>query len=501
MARREDSGGAGAEEGSTFGGAAGFVRGFCLLVEALPFDVWIRDAEQRCVWANAASEAHWPGLVGQAPDDSSIPEDVRDVWRQNNARVMAGEVVQGEVRYVVGGRERTYVNIIVPIRDGSRVCGTIGVNIDVTETRDAEQQSERRRDLLQGFFEHAPIAMGLRAVRGDDIVHVEDNPFAAALLASTPAGLRGKSERELGVPDDVVRRAIARFRGARERGGPVDFQLKLDTATGVRTLDGKILPMPRDDSGEERYALLAEDRSEVRQLQATLVHADRLASLGALAAGIGHEIRNPITYVVANVKAALDLVDGSRSTAAVELRERLTVALDGAERISALLRDMLAFSARRELDLEPVDVHEVIDSIVGLTRAEISRRVTLVRDEQRDVPAVRGNAVRLAQVLLNLVMNAVQAFGEDDGPGHHVWIRARREGDEVLVSVADDGPGIPAELRGRVFDPFVTSKGTSTGLGLYVSRVMMSQMSGRIDVRDRGGGGTEVVLALPVTGG
>jgi two-component system NtrC family sensor kinase len=479
---------------ASFGAAEGVLRGLRALVEALPFDVWIRDAQQRCVWANASCQANWPGLVGRAPDESGIPDSTLDVWRRNNARVMAGEVVQGEVRYVVGGRERTYVNIVVPVRDDARVCGSVGVNIDVTDTRDAEQRSERLRDLLQSFFEHAPIAMGLRAVRGDDIVHVEDNAFAAALFGRTPAELRGKSERELGVADDLVRRALAGFGAARERGGPVGFEMKLDSATGARTLVGKVLPLPPDGSGEDRYVMLAEDQSEVRQLQATLVHADRLASLGALAAGIGHEIRNPITYVIANVRSALELVGPGASE---DLRERLTVALDGAERIAGLLRDMLSLSARRELDLEPVDVREVVDSIVGLTRAEVSHHVKLVRDEV-DVPTVRGNAVRLAQVLLNLVMNAVQAFGDGESPGHHVWIRARRDADEVLLSVEDDGPGIPSELRGRIFDPFVTSKGTSTGLGLYVSRVMMTQMSGRIDVRERDGGGTEVVLALPV---
>jgi two-component system NtrC family sensor kinase len=475
-------------------------RGFRALAEALPFDVWIRDMDERCIWANATCTANWPGLVGHVPSNTSIPPSVRDRWRSNNAKAMSGEVVRGEVRYVVGGRERTYINILVPIRDASGVCGTAGVNIDVTERRDAEHESEMLRDLLQQFFEQAPIVMGLRAVRGQDIIHLEDNPRAAALLGSTPAALRGKSERELGVSGELVQRAIDRFHQARERGGVVEFEMQLDTADGERSLAGRILALPSDATGEERYAFLAEDMSEMRQLQATLVHADRLASLGALAAGIGHEIRNPITYVMANVRGALDLLEASPTKdikEAVELRNRLSVALEGAERISTLLRDMLALSARRELELEAVDVHDVIASIVSLTHAEIARRVTLLRDDHA-VPPVRANAVRLAQVLLNLVMNAVQAFGDDGEQGGRVWIRTRQEGNDVLLIVADNGPGIAPELRDHIFDPFVTSKGTSTGLGLYVSRVMMTQMSGRIDVREREGGGTEVVLTLPV---
>lgn len=241
------------------------------------------------------------------------------------------------------------------------------------------------------------------------------------------------------------------------------------------------------------------------RLNARLSRADRMASVGTLAAGVAHEINNPLTYVIGNLYYALEELDADPADMQHlrgELNELLRDALDGAERVRRIVRDLKTFSRASDGDEEDerIDVHAAVEAAINLVRNEIRHRARLSL-ELTDVPSLPGNESRLVQVLVNLLMNASQSIQEGNAEAENITVRTRFEpSGHVLVEITDSGCGMPHEVQSRIFDPFFTTKpvGVGTGLGLSVTHGIVKSMKGEIRVRTRAGQGSTFTVALPV---
>jgi CheY-like chemotaxis protein len=174
----------------------------------------------------------------------------------------------------------------------------------------------------------------------------------------------------------------------------------------------------------------------------------------------------------------------------------------GTERIGTVTRDLRSFSRPAESSLGPVDLRAVVLSVLKLVGKEVEARARLTLD-LRETPPVSGNEGRLVQVVLNLVMNAMQALPADGAAEHEIIVRTGRAGAEGVIEVSDTGPGVPAEDRERIFEPFFSTKeiGVGTGLGLFVCRNIVRGLSGEVTVSDRPGGGALFRVTLPALEG
>jgi ligand-binding sensor domain-containing protein/signal transduction histidine kinase/CheY-like chemotaxis protein len=245
----------------------------------------------------------------------------------------------------------------------------------------------------------------------------------------------------------------------------------------------------------------------LRQTQAQLVQAGRMAAVGQLAAGVGHEINNPLAYIVSNLEHASEEAEalarelGETRGAGPRLREvsqALREALHGADRVRRIVRDLKTFSRPDDEKQGPVELHAVLDSAVKIAMAELRPRAKLIRD-YGDVPRVEGNEARLAQVFLNLLINAAQALPEGKAEENEVRLVTRlAPNGMVLAEVHDTGTGITSESLGRIFDPFYTTKppGVGTGLGLSLCHAYVSAMGGTISVESEPGRGAVFRVAL-----
>ena len=251
------------------------------------------------------------------------------------------------------------------------------------------------------------------------------------------------------------------------------------------------------------------DITGVKATHEQLLISDRMASLGMLAAGVGHEINNPLAAVIGNVDIAQR---GAAETAALlgatpgmqELGEVLADARGAAERIAQIVRDLRIFSRQEDSsELSAVDVKRVLDSTTRMAWNELRHRAQLVR-EYEDVPPVQGSESRLGQVFLNLIVNAAQAIVEGDAESNTIRVSVRR-GEEgwVAVEVTDSGCGIPPEALQNLFTPFYTTKppGVGTGLGLAICQRIVNSAGGRILVESRVGHGTTFRVLLKVADG
>jgi PAS domain S-box-containing protein len=329
----------------------------------------------------------------------------------------------------------------------------------------------------------APGRLPAEMVRWMAQVHAEDRPRALAELEEhvqgrTPAYL---SEFRLAGPDGELRWVQASGRA-----------------------------VARDEAGRAtRLAGTVTDVTEAKRLRERLRQADRLAGVGTLAAGVAHEVNNPLAYVTANLTlldealARLRTAIPGESPAAAPFREMgqaLRDAMDGAARVRGIVQGLRQFSQPpRGEERAAVDLKAEIEAAIGIARNEISHRAQLRVDLPDRLPPVKAGSHEVGQVLVNLLINAAQAIPEGRAAENEVRISARAEGERVLVAVSDTGAGIPPADLPRIFDPFFTTKpvGAGTGLGLSVCHGIVTALGGSIDVESAPARGTTVRVGLP----
>jgi signal transduction histidine kinase/ActR/RegA family two-component response regulator len=243
--------------------------------------------------------------------------------------------------------------------------------------------------------------------------------------------------------------------------------------------------------GANRLCLALDVTREVL-LQRQLLRTDRLSQLGALVSGVAHELNNPLAAIAAF--AELLAVDATTP----ELRESAEIIHAEAMRAGRVVQTLLDFARQRVRKPQAVDLQEVAERVVVLQRSALKKaRVTATTTIPDDVPAVIGDVQELQQVLLNAVVNAREAIESTTRPGRIV-ITAQRNDSHVIVSVDDDGPGIPPAVLERAFEPFFTTKGEAgTGLGLAISLGLVKAMGGRLWLQNNEAGGARLAVELP----
>ena len=251
-----------------------------------------------------------------------------------------------------------------------------------------------------------------------------------------------------------------------------------------------------------------QDVTEQRSTEAQLVFHDRMVAVGTLAAGVAHEINNPLTAVCANLDLALAVLadpagPAERAELVRELADRLRDAREGADRVRAIVRDLMVFSRGEELTRTPVDVTLVLESALRMAAHELRGRARVLRT-YGDTPLVEANEARLGQVFLNLVRNAAHAIPDGAPERHQIRLASATDPrGRVVVSIADTGGGIAPELRSRIFVPFFTTKavGEGTGLGLSICQRIVTDLGGEIAFTTEVGRGTEFRVTLPASTG
>ncbi len=233
----------------------------------------------------------------------------------------------------------------------------------------------------------------------------------------------------------------------------------------------------------------------------SVAQSQKMAVIGRLAAGVAHEINNPLAIIQAQAGVLSDIVAESPELPhATEFKERIAKIGAQVERGRKVTHRLLGFSRRLGPELEPVNVTAALDETIGFVEKELEAcRIRIVREYTPDVPIIRSNLAQMQQVFLNLINNALDAIGQDG----ELRLLVRCMGGEILVTVTDTGPGIPSKDLDRVFEPFFSTKGGDkqhTGLGLAICQEIMRRLGGRISVESTPGQGTVFSLWFPLEG-
>lgn len=323
-------------------------------------------------------------------------------------------------------------------------------------------------------------------------------------------------------------------------------ELCLSTKSGIRWLDCFVFPLSFITTGENGYIYFGTDitavkkqnqqlQHEVRKrdeaiskMEGMLLNSEKMASLGVISAGIAHEINNPIAFVLANLRQIhnhstslraivvdlkrrvpqdkLEKMLESLEESPITLRdldiiiddipELMEETFDGIDRVQKIITDLKCFSNDRPTNISDVNIIRCLDISLNLARHETKHNIRVVRRHEGPIPSLKGSETQLAQVFLNLIVNAAQAMKK----GGEIAIHSICDKERCIVRISDTGPGISAAIINNIFEPFFTTKGVGegSGLGLSISQDIVRRHKGDISVTSRPGAGTTFTISLPL---
>jgi PAS domain S-box-containing protein len=464
------------------------------------------------------------------------------------ARTSGQRSVKGLVN--VGGQARWVVVRVNPIRDHVEARAVVSM-IDITEGMSTQEKLRRateeaellagalsqEKNLLTGVISAVPQLVYWKNAEGR---YVGCNAAFLAFRGLQERQLLGRTEAEL-ANEDALMCALAELEPQVTRSGTAVVDRKMDLADNrgqLRSLLLSVLPLDDATAGGRGVIGVGADITRARELERQLAQANRLESIGQLAAGIAHEINTPIQYVADNMaflsEATDDLLSAAQRIAGLvaqapsrdvpapeitavldpldldflgeEIPGALSQSKEGLGRVTEIVRAMKEYAhpgtTRRE-----IDVNRAVESTVQVCRNEWKYVAKVELDLDPAVGLVPCFEGELKQVILNMVVNAAQAIGDDptrraEGELGTIGISTRRTDDELLIVIRDDGPGMDENVRQRVFDPFFTTKevGKGSGQGLSIAHaVIVTKHQGRIDIDTAPGEGACFTLHLPLT--
>lgn len=617
------------------------------LFQSIPFDLWVRDTDNRLLMQNDLNAAHYHVTVGNTPEEDGVPPSTVQLWSLYYEQVFNGAPIDMEVRE----GEQVFRKIVAPIYHDNRVVAIFGLNIDNTAAINAMEAlhvSERRFKVI---FDESPVAIAL--IKLDNGAYVDMNRQFCELSGHTRDEMLGKTTQELGllsnsedhnrlqtllmsqgkieceeikinatgqqvrtgllsvrvvmigrVPhavyliqnitelkqfEEQLHATEATFRGIFDnapigifQSTPAGYFTSINSAfatifgysspeemmASVRDITNQLYADPDqrrriirqlqttdtlvmddlefirkdgthffgtlyiravNDSTTGETALLdgfIVDSTERRQTQEIMLQHEKMLMIGGLAAGMAHEINNPLGIIAQDIqnmqrRLSPDLPANCQTAARLGLNlEILQNYLDEREitgyldsireairRTSRIIDNMLQFSRQNGTNHQLAPLHEVMDHALELAGGDYELRkrynfqgITIQRSYSPDLPPVPVNVTEIEQVLINLLKNAAQAMTDWTGE-RNILISTRRDGNYALLTVCDSGPGMTEEIRLRIFEPFFTTKpvGSGTGLGLAVSHAIIAKNhKGLITVESSPGNGCCFTIRLPL---
>lgn len=477
------------------------------VMESMPGLLYIFDSRERMVRWNRTFElmtgyspdellgshvAAWFG--GGEPDTSTILASFRQAMALGRSEAEALLLTKD------GRRIPFLFTVARHTIDGHEYL--VGMGVDISERKKSEElllQSEKKFSRL---FRHSPDAILLADI--DTGIVSEVNDTFVTMTGFAPHEIVGKTTDSINFYVDPA--LWGRLYGMLRRDGLLANQELMvrvkDGHTLVCALSSHVLQI-----GDQRVVMsVFRNVTEVKKMQEMMIQTEKMVSVGGIAAGIAHEINNPLGIIMQSAQLLEQRTrpDFPKNIAVAEkigldlgllehyLRERNILAYvrdirEAAKRAGEIIRHMLDFSRRSDSDLKLCFVNDIIDRAIALAGSDYDlrksfdfKRILIVREFADYMPGIRCCETEIEQVVLNLLRNAAQALGEVPGVDPVITVRTRVEGENIVIEVEDNGPGIPPETARRIFEPFFTTKppGQGTGLGLSVSYFIVTQTHG-----------------------
>lgn len=444
-------------------------------------------------------------VIGKDWFNTFTPQGMRVEAKLIFKKIMKGEIehfehVEGFAALAKSGQEKliSWHNSVIKNEQGE-IVGILRSGVDITERNRMEEALTQSEYKFRTFFENAPIYCYMVSLDGKIL---EINKFALETLGYQKEEIIGKPLITTIYAPDSREKAKKLFAEWKETGR-TEGELNIITKEGVERAVLLSVHSVRDSRDKLIHSIsIQTDVTERRRMEAErelLEHkaqiASRLASIGELAAGVAHEINNPLTGVIGYSQLLLEKPDISKS-----IKDDLKVINEGAERVSSIVKRLLSFARQTKPSRSHVDINGLISSVVQLRDYHLkSNNITVTTAFDPELPITLADASQLQQVFLNLLVNAEIEMKLSHNKGK-LLISTSEVNGNIHISFKDNGRGIPAANLQKIFDPFFTTRevGEGAGLGLSVCYGIVKEHNGRIWAESQPGKGANFIVELPV---
>jgi len=468
-------------------------------MEMAPIATWVKNRNLQYLEANPATlrllGREKSEVIGKT-DLEIMARPAAEAVRSHERRVLQEKCeVSFDAELEISGR-RVFVSAVVyPVldADGSvrAVCGLVR---DVTHQRETEAELQRTREYLENILENSPVM-----IITTDLEHrvASFNRTAVETLGYAPEEIIGKPATML-YEDPEARSPI--IRGVEQHGVVHEHEATLLHKDGTRIPVAITLSALLDNEGNRiGHVGISRDISRRKALMDQILQSERMAAIGRLAAGVAHEINNPLAVISETMGFLEDILEGHAKgyDVVAELRAGLPSIKTQIGRARSITRRLLSFARKTEETLASASISAALDEVLPFLEKEARlAQVQIHREYQAELPRVVIEEVQLEEIFINIIRNAIQAM-EPVGRGN-VWLESDFDDNRVVFTVRDDGPGIPEDVQARLFDPFYTTKppGRGTGLGLSICYGIVKRHDGEIRVDSEPGRGARFQIIL-----
>jgi two-component system, cell cycle sensor histidine kinase and response regulator CckA len=469
-----------------------------------------------------ATNAEFRQLYGYDRPEELIGRPVMDLVAPEFQSVITSEIHQiaeegkkhappMEVVGIKRNGERIYVEgeAMPIIHEGEEAI--VVILRDISQKKIAQAALRKSEENFQNMIRQMPDGV---LIMGEDQLLFANDSLVRMLGYDFPEELKGMMPSQF-IHPDYRAMSSQRTRDLFTEGGAKPLcKFKLLGIKG-QVVDVESSAIAIEYYGQRAVMAVLRDITLQNQIERQAVLNDKLATLGTLAAGVAHEVNNPLTYVLGNLAFLKEQVDEIRSRAdqsgmdetgkkiLVEMAEEINDITQGGERIRDIVRGLKSFSRGGEEKVEKVDLNQAVESAINMTFHVMKQKARLEKDLAVDLPALNINSGKLQQVFINLFINASQAIAGNHPSENKISVHTGRQDGNLFVEITDTGKGIPQDILPRIFDPFFTTKpvGVGTGLGLAVCNEILQHYLGTIEVSSQVGKGTTFRVTLPLDNG
>jgi PAS domain S-box-containing protein len=482
-----------------------------LIIDTIPTLAWSIEPDGSVEFVNR----RWSNYTGLTTDQARgsgwlaviHPEDIGWLSEQRRIAMASGKPFELESRMRrYDGQYRWFINRGDPLLDEhGKIVKWYGTNTDIDDRKRAEEALQVSERELRLIAESIP---GMIVVSTPDGATEYATRRLLDFVGKEPAEMKDLNWVSVVHPEDADS-MVNKWLNSVKTGQSLEFIYRMRRADGVyRWFQIRVEPL-FNERGKilHWYGLMidVDDQKNaaeaLRKSQAELAHVSRLTTMGELTASIAHEVNQPLTAVVNNANASISLLPKD-SPGLEEVREAMTEIIEDATRASDVIARVRQLAKRAPVEKSLLNLSDVVEDVLALARYEsATRHVTIRTDLSKDLPSVYGDRVQLQQVLLNLVINGMDAMNQVQESKRVLTICGRRETHEetfeVLLSVEDSGVGFKPEEVERIFEAFYTTKSQGMGMGLAISRSIIEAHGGRLWAESNQGPGATFIFGLP----
>ena len=417
--------------------------------------------------------------------DFVIPEDLK-ISLENFKKALDGKIpLPFEIKYKKSDGILIVVETsITPIYDGKKVIGIQGISRDITQRKAAEEMFRKFEFIANTSIEFMSL------INKNYMYETVNQAFGCTFKNLQPEEIVGKSVKQIW-GEEQFNTIIKKYLDECFRGKVVHCEEWFEFVDfGRRYFEVTYTPYKNEFEEITHAVVITRDSTNKKNMEDQLVRSERMASIGKLAAGIAHEIRNPLANINASAQLSLKKIKLKES-----IQDYLEIIMRNSNEANKIIKELLDFARPRELKFEDNLISDILEDVIKNLKARFSKnKIKITKHFEKDIPKIKADKKWLEQAFQNIIINSIQAF-EDGG---NITISTSLSTDnKIKIVISDHGKGIPKENLEKIFDPFFTTKDDGVGLGLALVHQIIEDHIGFINIKSEIGKGTKVIIKLP----